>query len=200
MRSGSRKRTEMTVMTPKAPKVPRKTSPCDCFSASSRAMKNVLSPSSENKMRRNPDTTPSLKAGSPPMAAQHMPLSDASPRQLVLRVESRGALFGRSGAGHVHCASPGSFEAAMVATASEEMAWAGRANAAAEAASNKATTCMGSIVRLPCIRVLQYCEIWRTCRLIPKEKPACSPPVRITLLEEWMFRRYMAFGERFTIL
>ena len=36
----------------------------------------------------------------------------------------------------------------MVATASEEMAWAGRANAAAEAASNEATTCMGSIYEI----------------------------------------------------
>ena len=55
----------MTVMTPSAPKVPANTTLRDSFSASSTAMKNVLSPSSENRISRNPDSAPSLNGLSP---------------------------------------------------------------------------------------------------------------------------------------
>lgn len=75
-RSRQHFRTEMTVMMASAPKVPAKTMPRASFSASSTAMKNVLSPSSEKRIRRNPDTAPSLKGlspsspGTPPRVAQ----------------------------------------------------------------------------------------------------------------------------------
>ena len=55
----------MKVMMASAPKVPAKTMPRGSFSASSTAMKNVLSPSSEKRMSRKPDSAPSLKGLSP---------------------------------------------------------------------------------------------------------------------------------------
>ena len=61
----------MTVMTPNAPKVPANTTLRDSFSASSTAMKNVLSPSSENRISRNPDSAPSLKGLSPSTPGAH---------------------------------------------------------------------------------------------------------------------------------
>jgi hypothetical protein len=57
----------MTVMAAKAEKVPMKTRARDRFVANRRAMKKVLSPSSEKKMRRKPETTPSVKGVSPRM-------------------------------------------------------------------------------------------------------------------------------------
>ena len=66
-----KKLTEMTDMTARAPKVPPKTSTLFSLSARSRAKKNVLSPSSENKIRRNPDTIPSLNGESPMSPAKH---------------------------------------------------------------------------------------------------------------------------------
>ncbi len=60
----------MTVMTASAPNVPVNTAGLDCLSASSSAMKNVLSPISEKKIRRKPDTNPSLKGESPTIPDQ----------------------------------------------------------------------------------------------------------------------------------
>ena len=55
----------MTVMMPRAPKVPMKTRGFDCLSESRSAMKKVLSPSSEKKINRNPDTMPCWNSPSP---------------------------------------------------------------------------------------------------------------------------------------
>jgi len=52
--------TEMTVITASAPNVPANTLPLLCCVASSTAMKNVLSPISLKKMRRNADRKPSV--------------------------------------------------------------------------------------------------------------------------------------------
>mmetsp|Transcript_15310 Transcript_15310/g.42818 ORF Transcript_15310/g.42818 Transcript_15310/m.42818 type:complete len:222 (+) Transcript_15310:725-1390(+) len=52
-------------MTARAPNVPTNTSVLLCCNASSIARKNVLSPISENKMRRKPETKPSVKGLSP---------------------------------------------------------------------------------------------------------------------------------------
>lgn len=61
--------TEMTVITASAPKVPANTIPLGCLSASSSAMKKVLSPISLNKMSRKPETNPSRRGESPTMPA-----------------------------------------------------------------------------------------------------------------------------------
>ena len=60
-------RTEMTVMTARAPNDAPKTIPRDSlyWSARSAAMKKVLSPSSDRKMSRKPSTTPSRIGESP---------------------------------------------------------------------------------------------------------------------------------------
>lgn len=55
------KPTEMTVMTASAPKVPPNTRPLGCCSASSSAMKKVLSPISEKKMSSRAWMKPSLQ-------------------------------------------------------------------------------------------------------------------------------------------
>ena len=72
---GSCSLTEMTVMMPRAPKVPINTKGFDCFSESRSAMKKVLSPSSEKKINRNPDTMPCWNSPSPwtasTVACQH---------------------------------------------------------------------------------------------------------------------------------
>ena len=66
--------TDITVMMASAPNVPANTRPLFFFSASNTAMKKVLSPSSENKMSRNPDTNPSLNASLPidPEVSKHV--------------------------------------------------------------------------------------------------------------------------------
>ena len=61
----------MTVMTASAPKVPANTTPLLSFRASSTAMKKVLSPSSEKRMSRNPETIPSRSGESPTRPAIH---------------------------------------------------------------------------------------------------------------------------------
>ena len=63
----------MTVMTARAPKDPAKTSlrRNGYLSANSTAMKKVLSPSSEKKMRRKPETRPSLRGESPSSPAEY---------------------------------------------------------------------------------------------------------------------------------
>ena len=48
-------------MTARAPKVPANTTPLFCFKAKSTAMKKVLSPSSEKRISRNPETRPCWK-------------------------------------------------------------------------------------------------------------------------------------------
>ncbi len=57
--------TDMTVITARAPKVPANTKPLFFFKASNTAMKNVLSPNSENSIRRNPEISPSRNASLP---------------------------------------------------------------------------------------------------------------------------------------
>ena len=55
----------MTDMTARAPKVPAKIRALFSLRARSNARKKVLSPSSENRMRRKPDTIHSLSGESP---------------------------------------------------------------------------------------------------------------------------------------
>lgn len=57
--------TEIIDITASAPNVPAKTRALFSFSANRRARKKVLSPSSEKRIRRKPDTIPSLKGESP---------------------------------------------------------------------------------------------------------------------------------------
>lgn len=78
--------TDMRVMTARAPKVPRKTRVLDSFSASSTAMKKVLSPSSEKRINRKPDSTPSLKG-------EDNPLVRAAPVPNGLGAASVGRLY-----------------------------------------------------------------------------------------------------------
>jgi hypothetical protein len=72
--------TEMRVITARAPKVPRKTRDLDSFNASKTAMKKVLSPNSENRIKRKPDNTPSLKGDESPPANE----APVTPKVLML--------------------------------------------------------------------------------------------------------------------
>ena len=78
----SDQRTEIMVMTVRAPKDPAKTKPLFSFSASKTAIKKVLSPSSEKSMSRNPETMPSRKGLSPISPA--LSTSDSAGRHRVL--------------------------------------------------------------------------------------------------------------------
>lgn len=62
---------EMTVMTANAPKVPINTVLRDCCKARRTAMKKVLSPISDSKIRRNACTKPSLSGLSPTSPANN---------------------------------------------------------------------------------------------------------------------------------
>ena len=78
----SDQRTEIMVMTARAPKDPANTKPLFSFNASNTAMKKVLSPSSENRMSRNPETMPSRKGLSPTSPALSASESAGRPRIL----------------------------------------------------------------------------------------------------------------------